>query len=45
MKYNRDFNIKKNIEREIDLYTKVVTSKKYKKDKYIKKNMKNFMFD
>ena len=32
MKYNRDFNIKKNIEREIDLSTKVVTSKKYKKD-------------
>lgn len=45
MKYNRDFNIKKNIEREIDLSTKVVTSKKYKKDKYQKRNMKNFMFD
>lgn len=45
MKYNRDFNIKKNIEREIDLSTKVVASKKHKKDKYIKKNMKNFMFD
>lgn len=45
MKFKRDLNIVKNIEREIDLSTKVVTSKKYKKDKYQKRNMKNFMFD
>lgn len=45
MKYKRDLNIVKNIEREIDLSTKVVNSKKYKKDKYSKRNMKNFMFD
>jgi hypothetical protein len=37
MKYNRDFNIKKNIEREIDLSTKVVTSKKYKKINTLKR--------